>query len=201
MGNKLELIEGTKFNKLTLIKEVEPKHTPSGTKFRMGLWKCECGNEKEIRYNRVRVGDTISCGCVQRNNSAIRMSKLREQNNFNTDFKKGHKPFNFIDGDNRKVNKTENYYITRLWQGMKQRCYNPNESCYKHYGERGIKMYEPWINNRPLFKEWLLTNLGPRPERHSIDRIDVNGDYEPNNLRWATQQTQVENRRCSKNNA
>ena len=61
-------------------------------------------------------------------------------------------------------------------------------------------MYKPWINNRQLFKKWILDNLGHRPEGYSIDRIDVNGHYEPDNLRWADKKTQIQNRRCMKKN-
>lgn len=198
---KLEIKTGVKFNMLTLIKEVDGKKVPSGQVHRMGLWKCDCGNEKEIRYTRVKDGYTVSCGCYSKKVSRDLMLKLRVDTNCAGDFKKGNVPVNYVDGDNNKINKNECYYIARLWQGIKQRCYNPNERSYKWYGADGIRMYGPWINDRQSFKKWILDNLGHRPEGYSIDRIDFKGNYEPGNLRWADKKTQSMNRRNVKKNA
>lgn len=79
----------------------------------------------------------------------------------------------------------------RTWQGMKARCNNPNTKCYPTYGGRGIKVCEEWNDDFEAFYEY----IGPRPEGMSIDRIDVNGNYEPGNVRWATAQQQRNNQR------
>ena len=80
----------------------------------------------------------------------------------------------------------------RAWQKMKERCYNPNIERYPVYGGRGIKVCDRWLESFDNFYE----DMGPRPSsKHSIDRIDVNGDYEPGNCRWVTMQEQHYNKR------
>lgn len=88
-----------------------------------------------------------------------------------------------------KASLTSEYHI---WQGMKQRCTNPCSTMYHAYGARGIQVCERWLNDFEAFIE----DVGERPsDDHSIDRIDVNGNYEPNNVRWATPIEQSQNKR------
>ena len=77
------------------------------------------------------------------------------------------------------------------WQAMIQRCTNKNRADYHHYGGRGITICDRWRHDFVQF----LADMKPRPEGKSLDRIDVNGNYEPSNCRWATQKQQVNNRR------
>ncbi len=80
----------------------------------------------------------------------------------------------------------------RSWQGAKQRCLNPSDDHYANYGGRGIQICERWRDSFLSFYE----DMGPRPSiLHSIDRIDVNGNYEPSNCRWATASEQQRNKR------
>lgn len=80
----------------------------------------------------------------------------------------------------------------KIWQAMIQRCTNDKIPHYHNYGGRGIKVCGRWIDSF----EWFYADMGPRPsDNHSIDRIDVDGDYEPGNCRWATSQEQNWNRR------
>lgn len=81
--------------------------------------------------------------------------------------------------------------IYTVWANMKRRCYGVNASHYSDYGGRGIKVCDEWKNSFEAFYKY----VGDRPKGMTLDRIDVNGNYEPGNVRWATQQQQVENRR------
>lgn len=83
-----------------------------------------------------------------------------------------------------------------VWCGMRKRCTNPNEANFKHYGGRGISVDPAWDSF-----EQFLSDMGPRPTpKHSIERVDVNGDYTSSNCVWATQTTQTRNSRRQRNN-
>ena len=81
--------------------------------------------------------------------------------------------------------------IHRAWKNMKQRCYNKNNSHYEWYGGKGVAVCELWKNNFKAFQEWSLKN--GYSEELSIDRINNNGDYEPSNCRWTTNEVQARN--------
>jgi hypothetical protein len=78
------------------------------------------------------------------------------------------------------------------WQSMKDRCLNNKSPSYKYYGERGISVCKSWVNNYAKF----LEDMGRRPSKsHTLDRINNNGNYDPDNCRWATKKQQTDNRR------
>jgi hypothetical protein len=78
------------------------------------------------------------------------------------------------------------------WDNMKQRCLNPNDPRYKYYGARGIKVCDRWLNSFKNFRE----DMGRKPsQRHSLDRKNNDGNYEPKNCRWATRKVQMNNTR------
>lgn len=87
--------------------------------------------------------------------------------------------------------KDKNYYTYQSYLAMMRRCYDQNHDNYKYYGGRGITVCNAWFKNFPQF----LADMGDRPQGKTIDRINVNGNYEPSNCRWATPAEQRANQR------
>lgn len=93
------------------------------------------------------------------------------------------KPFNRSHG----MSKTSTYQI---WFNMKRRCFDPKTKCFKHYGGRGITVCDRWLTFENFFED-----MGLRPDKLELDRINNNGNYEPSNCRWTTHKINSNNRR------
>ena len=130
---------------------------------------CECGSTVEVVSHALTSGHTKSCGC------------WRDERNRETPVKHGHA--------RRGAPLTPIY---KTWQNMMTRCYNQKVKSFKDYGERGIKVCSGWH----IFENF-LADMGERPKGTTLDRVDNNGDYTPDNCRWATKLTQARNTRAN----
>jgi len=127
---------------------------------------CICGGVNSVISAALNSGKTTSCGCIYRES----------------------RPFT-----NRKHGESRKTTEYKTWAHIQDRCYNPNNKKYYRYGLRGIIVCERWLGENGY--ENFLSDMGRKPtSKHSLDRIDNNGNYEPSNCRWATSEQQSRNR-------
>lgn len=211
---KILELTGQTFGRLTVLKRAEP----DGRAGSLWLCRCSCGKEFVTRAGSLRQGHSKSCGCgMGQNLKGERFGRLMVTGNFvkrgasrywdctcdcgkQTSVKSGHLTSNAtrscgcLIGDVAAVNfrthgrsKTPEY---RAWEQLRRRCMDPKCPQYPNYGGRGIAVSSRWNRFEAFFED-----MGPRPIGGSVDRIDVNGNYTPENCRWATMKQQQRNRR------
>lgn len=163
--------DGHKFGRLMVIETI---FGAGDTKLRC---TCECGTELLALAYNVKGGNTRSCGCLAKETAAKRGRSVAPE----------------LGARNRRhgMSGTRTY---QSWRDAKVRCFNSGSAHYHRYGGRGISMDKRWVDSFDAF----LADMGECPAGLTLERDDVNGNYEPGNCRWATRSEQNRNTRATK---
>ena len=147
--------------------------------------QCDCGTICNKRYMDLVSGSTKSCKCLVRDTSSEHIKNNKHKFTHGNDHNIKHNDCN-----------TSEY---KTYGGMKTRCLNPNATGYEYYGGRGITISDRWLGDDGY--QNFINDMGRKPSsKHTLDRINVDGNYEPTNCRWATWEEQANNKTNNKRN-
>lgn len=160
------------YGRLTAQRPLNAK--PRQASHQLWLCLCACGTEAVVRADHLLSGHTSSCGCVQREIAAV---------------------IHTTHGHSLEGTRSPTY---QSWRSMRERCEIAAHPHYQRYGGRGIRVCERWLGPEGFAN--FLRDMGERPSgKHSIDRIDNEGNYEPSNCKWSTMAQQHQNRSTNVN--
>lgn len=165
---KRQVLPGDVFGRYTIIQEAQSRISGKRIKRYMQA-KCKCGTIKEVCLSSLVSGHIVSCGCYNREISSAQKCRTTHGMAYSR--------------------------LYRIWKGMRRRCYSSNEPAYARYGGRGIFVCQEWNKSFLPFYEWAIQN--GYSDNLSLDRINTNGNYEPSNCRWATDEIQANNKRST----
>lgn len=170
MGQRIEYKKGELVGPAGLIFMGD---APNGTHGRMGCFVCPlCENTFISGVSNVKSGNAKSCGCMRYINAA----------------------------SSRRSHGMSRHWLYSVWGNLVARCYDPNNPSYCNYGDRGIKMCDEWRNNFKAFYDYVSQLPYYREDGYTIDRIDNDGGYEPENIRWTTKHIQNTNQSIRRDN-
>lgn len=167
-------LKGQRFGRLTAL------YTVPNNNYRT-RWHCvcDCGNTKDVLQQNLVNGHVRSCGCLHVERNKEKLAVLNES----------------MQRESHHETKTRLYHI---WINMKNRCFDENSSTFHHYGGRGITVCREWASSFLSFREWATAN--GYSDELSIDRINVDGNYCPENCRWVSGSIQQFNKRKPRRN-
>lgn len=165
-------LSGKRFNRLQVIARAENIAFANGRKRTAWVCRCDCGNECIVASISLKSGATASCGCLKAENNRAKWTKHNKSRS----------------------------RLYGVWCDMKKRCYNPMYKQYNDYGGRGILVCDEWLHDFSAFEKFALEHGYDAEAKFgdcTIDRIDVNGNYSPENCRFVDMKTQNKNKRVT----
>lgn len=149
---------------------------------------CDCGGTAVVRQDQLTTGKTRSCGCLSTEARRKQMLAFNQKHSSRKE-----KPDHDLRHDRWNPVKHDHPRLYRIWQSMKSRCYYQKNKCFHCYGGRGIQICEEWRVSFSTFADWALCH--GYSEDLTIDRINVDGNYTPENCRWISNYEQQQNKR------